>query len=86
LIQQILQALSLTEVTGIYLNAVCNPDTVNFYDSISVVDNTAVAEAPTHCDVIAAICGHAVMDKSDDETKTSTCEKVNTQLSQQRKL
>jgi hypothetical protein len=44
------------------------------YDNISVVDNTAIYEVPTDRDIVAPISGHAVMDDSDDETETCTCE------------
>jgi hypothetical protein len=35
---------------------------------------TAVSEVPTDHDSIAAMCHHAVMDDSNDETEIGTCE------------
>jgi hypothetical protein len=38
---------------------------------------TPVSEVSTDHDIIAAMCGHAVMDDSNDETKIGTCELEN---------
>lgn len=34
---------------------------VDFSNSVSVDNNTAVSEVPTDCDIVAAMSGHAVM-------------------------
>jgi len=69
---QISQA-RLTKATAMHLISVLpNPDLVNFYDYVSLSSmitdaNTAVSEVPIGRDVIAAVCGHAVIDESDEE-------------------
>lgn len=35
---------------------------------------TAVSEVPIEYDIIAAMCGHTIMDDSKDETEISVCE------------
>jgi hypothetical protein len=43
-------------------------------DQTSTGDNIGVSEVPTNCDIVAAMCRHAIMDDSNDETEISTCE------------
>lgn len=49
-------------------------DGVSFSDYVTVGDTTAVYEVPTDCDIVTPMSAHAVMDDSDDETQTCSCE------------
>jgi hypothetical protein len=73
MIHQISQALTLTRVTGMHLSTMF-PIMLKLTLIIQSLMITAVSEVPIEYDIIAAMCGHTIMDDSKDETEISVCE------------
>jgi hypothetical protein len=65
--------MTLTKVTGMQLSTML-PILLKLTLIIHSLLITAVSEFPTDHDIIAAMCGHTIMDDSKDKTKISTCE------------